>query len=89
MTLIEALNSGKKFKRKEEKFWTYPKTGERGIFTKTDIVADDWEVEDVRENETIQLTLEHFTYVYNIFAKDSIFLEWEHYQKFRNMLGFK
>lgn len=89
MTLKEALESGKKFKRKEEKLWKYPKTAERGLFTAEDIVAEDWETEEVHENETIQLTLEHFTHVYNLFAKESIFVNWDEYQNFRKALGFK
>ena len=52
MNLIEAIKSGKRFKRKAySKFHKCDDTCSEG-FTRTEVLADDWEI----ENEKIEIT---------------------------------
>lgn len=49
MTIIEALRSGKRFKREHEKVWSYPTapmSDGRFYFSKENILAEDWMIED-------------------------------------------
>lgn len=43
MTLIEAIKSGRPFRRKGEDFWTVPGDTKSQIFSAEDVTACDWE----------------------------------------------
>lgn len=49
MTLIEALKTGRKFKRKIDTNWHQPKANyeKLHLFVVEDILADDWEVQPI------------------------------------------
>lgn len=52
MNIIEAIKSGKNFKRKNKPHFLLNKRGSSGPFSLEDILAEDWEVEE----ETVKVT---------------------------------
>lgn len=58
MNIIEAIKSGKKFKRKQDKEWC--STMYRSAFSTEYILADDWEVEE----EKIPVSLSDIEEIY-------------------------
>lgn len=88
MTIQEAIRSGKRFKRKECSF--LHKCGSNCLitFTRQEVLADDWEIEQPESQKvTITLTLNEFEYIYrNAFQNQN---ECSFFDSLKKSLGFK
>lgn len=81
MTIIEALKSGKPFKRKIGKYWYKP--NDTAVFTPIEVLAEDWEIQEPRE---FWLVRSSTAYPWNVTSNTDIWPSTHEFIKVREVI---
>lgn len=86
MNIIEAIKSGKRFKRPSYQDWrTYHGADRYFYFKESDLLANDWIIEE----EKIPISKDELEYAYNQAQYYNSNFSPSHFQRICKLLGFK